>query len=104
VSAPVTWDVVPDVAIEDFTIATMPARFAALGDLHAGIDDAVWSIEPLLAWAEQDERDRGLGDAPFPPNFPKQEGEPPRVQPSRMNKANWAADGGAAGVEPQQLD
>ena len=89
VSAPVTWDELPDVEMADFDIATMPARFAALGDVHAGIDDAVWDIEPLLEWADRDEQDRGLGDAPYPPNFPKQEGEPPRVQPSRMNKANW---------------
>ncbi len=89
VSAPVTWDELPAVEIEDFTIATMPGRFADLGDLHAGIDDAVWDIEPLLEWADRDERDRGLGDAPYPPNYPKMEGEPPRVQPSRMNEANW---------------
>jgi DNA ligase D len=92
VSAPVTWDELPDVETDEFTIATMPERFAELGDVHAGIDDAVWSIEPLLEWAERDERDRGLGDAPYPPNFPKMEGEPPRVQPSRMNKSNWAED------------
>ncbi len=93
VSAPVTWAELPDVEIDDFTIATMPARFAQLGDVHAGIDEAVWTIEPLLEWADRDERDRGLGDAPYPPNFPKQEGEPPRVQPSRMNRDNWADDG-----------
>jgi DNA ligase D len=104
VSAPVTWAELPDVETEDFTIATMPERFARLGDLHAGIDDAVWSIEPLLEWAERDERDHGLGDAPYPPNFPKQEGEPPRVQPSRMNKANWGEAATADGVDPQQLD
>ena len=76
-----------------------------LGDLHAGIDDAVWDIEPLLDMADRDEADRGLGDAPYPPNFPKQEGEPPRVQPSRMNKANWAGSAAASDeVEPQQLD
>jgi DNA ligase D len=102
VSAPVTWAELPDVAMEDFTISTMPARFAELGDLHAGIDDAVWDIEPLLQWAERDETDHGLGDAPYPPNFPKQEGEPPRVQPSRMNKANWGD--AAAAVEPQPLE
>src|SRR5689334_5650465 len=104
VSAPVTWDELPDVEMRDFTIATMPARFAQLGDLHAGMDDAVWSIEPLLEWADRDERDRGLGDAPYPPNFPKQDGEPPRVQPSRMNPANWADDAGRPSeVEPQDL-
>jgi hypothetical protein len=67
----------------DFTIATMPARFAALGDLHAGINDAVSDLRPLLAWADRDERDLGLGDAPYPPQFPKMEGEPKRVQPSK---------------------
>jgi DNA ligase D len=104
VSAPVTWAELPDVEMADFTIATMPARFEQLGDLHAGIDDAVFSIEPLLEWAERDERDRGLGDAPYPPNFPKQEGEPPRVQPSRMNQANWGATAPGDGVVPQPLD
>jgi hypothetical protein len=104
VSAPVTWSDLPDVETEDFTIATMPERFARYGDLHDGIDEAVWSIEPLLDWADRDERDRGLGDAPYPPNFPKQEGEPPRVQPSRMNPANWADDvGRPSEVEPQDL-
>lgn len=102
VSAPVTWDELPDVAIEDFTIATMPSRFAALGDLWAGIDDAVWDIEPLLEWSARDEQDLGLGDAPYPPNYPKMAGEPPRVQPSRMNHANWAEPESA--VTPQQLD
>jgi DNA ligase D len=104
VSAPVTWSELPDVETEDFTIATMPERFARYGDLHDGIDEAVWSIEPLLDWADRDERDRGLGDAPYPPNFPKQEGEPPRVQPSRMNPANWVDDvGRPSEVEPQDL-
>jgi uncharacterized protein (DUF427 family) len=93
VSAPVTWDELPDVEMRDFTIATMPARFAQLGDLHEGIDDAVWDIEPLLGWADRDERDRGLGDAPYPPNYPKQEGEPPRVQPSKKVAAHWDDQG-----------
>jgi DNA ligase D len=105
VSAPLTWEELPDVEIEDFTIASMPARFAEIGDVHAGIDDAVWDIEPLLEWAERDEQDRGLGDMPYPPNFPKQEGEPPRVQPSRMNKANWTGVGTEPpGVAPQPLE
>jgi DNA ligase D-like protein (predicted polymerase) len=105
VSAPVTWDELPDVEMDDFTIATMPARFARLGDVHAGIDEAVFDIAELLDWAERDKRDRGQGDAPYPPNFPKQEGEPPRVQPSRMNRANWDAVPAAVDeVEPQQLD
>jgi DNA ligase D len=86
VSTPVTWDELPHVETEDFTMATVPPRFAELGDVHAGIDDAPWSIEPLLEWSERDERDRGLGDAPYPPNFPKMEGEPMRVQPSRARR------------------
>ncbi len=101
VSAPVTWDELPHVDTEDFTMATMPARFAELGDLHAGIDDAVWSIEPLLEWSERDERDRGLGDAPYPPNFPKMEGEPMRVQPSRAKRA---AGPDPAGPDPAGPD
>ena len=105
VSAPVTWEELPSVEMADFTISTMPGRFAALGDLHAGMDDAVFSIEPLLEWSERDEVDRGLGDAPYPPNFPKQEGEPPRVQPSRKNKANWDEnDRPVSEVEAQRLD
>ena len=55
VSAPVRWDEIPDVEPGDFTIATMPARYAELGDLHAGIDDAVFDIAPLLEWAERDD-------------------------------------------------
>lgn len=64
VSTPVRWDEIDDVEPDDFTIATVPARFAELGDLHAGIDDAVFSLEPLLEWAERDER---AGEAEPPP-------------------------------------
>lgn len=63
VSAPLTWDEVPDVAPADFTITTMPDRYAELGDLHAGIDDAVYDIVPLLEWAERDE---AAGAEPVP--------------------------------------
>jgi DNA ligase D-like protein (predicted polymerase) len=83
VSAPVTWDELPDVEPEDFTIATMPERFAKVGDLHASIDDQAFSLEPLLEMADRDEADHGLGDAPYPPNYPKMPGEPKRVQPSK---------------------
>jgi DNA primase len=61
VSTPITWDEVDDVEPRDFTIQTVPERFARLGDLHAGIDDAVFSLEPLLEWADRDERE-GAGD------------------------------------------
>ena len=57
VSTPITWDEVADVVPQDFTIATVPARYAKLGDVHAGIDDAVFDIAPLLEWADRDERE-----------------------------------------------
>ena len=82
---PVTWDELPDVETEDFTLATMPARFAKLGDVQAGIDDVVCDLRVLLEWVERDES-AGLAEAPYPPNFPKMPGEPPRVQPSRAKK------------------
>jgi DNA primase len=82
VSAPVAWDELPAVETEDFTLASMPARFARLGDVHAGIDDAVCDLRVLFEQVERDERE-GLGEAPYPPNFPKMPGEPRRVQPSR---------------------
>jgi DNA primase len=56
VSTPISWGEVDDVIPQDWTVATVPPRFAKLGDLHAGIDDAVYSLEPLLEWAERDER------------------------------------------------
>ena len=85
VSAPVTWDELPDVETEDFTLASMPARFGSLGDVQAGIDEAVCDLRVLLEWVERDEG-AGVGEAPYPPNFPKMPGEPPRVQPSRAKK------------------
>jgi DNA ligase D len=82
VSAPLAWDELPEVAPEDFTVATMPARFAALGDVHAAIDDVHQSLQPLLDMYEKDAAD-GEGDMPYPPDYPKMPGEPKRVQPSR---------------------
>jgi DNA ligase D-like protein (predicted polymerase) len=79
VSAPVSWDELPEVAPEDFTVATMPARFAAVGDRQAAIDDVVHSLQPLLDLYEHE----GEGDMPYPPDYPKMPGEPKRVQPSR---------------------
>jgi DNA ligase D len=82
VSAPVTWDELADVVPEDFTVATMPARFAQIGDRHAAIDDVAHSLQPLLDLYERDEA-QGRGDMPYPPDYPKMPGEPKRVQPSR---------------------
>ncbi|HEY8728917.1 MAG TPA: non-homologous end-joining DNA ligase [Acidothermaceae bacterium] len=86
VSTPVTWRELEDVEPNDFTISSVPHRFAQLGDLHAAINDVEHDLTPLIELADKDERDRGLGDAPYPPNFPKMEGEPARVQPSRAKK------------------
>ena len=82
VSAPVSWDELPDVSPEDFTVATMPARFADRGDLHAAIDEISHSLQPLLDLYERDSAE-GQGDMPYPPDYPKMPGEPKRVQPSR---------------------
>ena len=82
VSCPFRWDELADVELQDFTMATVPARLAQVGDLEATIDDTAYSLEGLLDLATRDEAG-GLGDAPWPPNFAKQAGEPKRVQPSR---------------------
>jgi DNA ligase D len=82
VSAPVTWDELAAVAPEDFNVATMPARFAEVGDRHAAIDDVAHSLQPLLDMYARDEAE-GAGDMPYPPDYPKMPGEPKRVQPSR---------------------
>jgi bifunctional non-homologous end joining protein LigD len=82
VSAPVTWDELATCNPADFTLKTMPARFAAIGDPHEGIDAAACSLETLLELSARQERD-GEGDAPWPPHYRKQAGEPPRAQPSR---------------------
>jgi bifunctional non-homologous end joining protein LigD len=82
VSTPLRWDEVPDCEPEAFTLATVPARFAALGDPAAGIDAQPGSLETLLELALRQEA-AGLPDAPWPPNYPRQPGEALRVQPSR---------------------
>jgi bifunctional non-homologous end joining protein LigD len=86
VSAPLAWDEVASCDPRDFTLATMPARFAAVGDRHAAIDDRAGSLEALLELSSRQEKD-GLGDAPWPPHYRKQAGEPARVAPSRARKA-----------------
>lgn len=85
VSAPFRWDELAAVELADFTLASMPARWAEVGDLEAGIDDHAHSLQGLLDLAARDEAE-GLGDAPWPPSFPKMEGEPDRVQPSRRRE------------------
>jgi bifunctional non-homologous end joining protein LigD len=82
VSAPLTWDEIDECDPADFTLVTMPERFAAIGDRHAEIDKAPCSLESLLELSARHERE-GQGDAPWPPQYKKQPGEPPRVQPSR---------------------
>src|SRR5215203_3631087 len=82
VSAPLTWDEIDACEPADFTLATMPERFASVGDRHEGIDEAPCALDTLLDLSARHERD-GLGDAPWPPHYKKQEGEPARVQPSR---------------------
>src|SRR2546430_10704937 len=82
VSAPLTWDELVDITPEDFTVATMPARFAEVGDRHAAIDDVAHSLQPTLGIYERGEAE-GRGDMPYPPDYPKMPGEPKRVQPSR---------------------
>jgi bifunctional non-homologous end joining protein LigD len=82
VSAPLTWDEIDACEPGDITLATMPDRFARLGDRHEAIDRHAGSLEALLELSARHERD-GLGDAPWPPQYKKQPGEPPRVQPSR---------------------
>jgi hypothetical protein len=86
VSAPLTWDEVPDCEPGDFTVLTMPKRFADVGDVHAGMDAAAGSLDGLLELAARDEAE-GLGDAPWPPHFRKAAGEAPRVAPSRAKGA-----------------
>jgi bifunctional non-homologous end joining protein LigD len=86
VSAPLHWHEVSDCDPADFTVLTMPKRFAEVGDPHADIDTSAGSLEPLLDLAARDES-AGLGDAPWPPHFRKAEGESPRVSPSRAKSA-----------------
>jgi DNA ligase D-like protein (predicted polymerase) len=86
VSAPLYWHEVPDCVPADFTVLTMPSRFAEIGDPHAAMNGEAGSLEGLLELAANDEA-AGLGDAPWPPHFRKMEGEAPRVAPSRAKSA-----------------
>ncbi len=104
VSFPLRWPEVPTVEAEDFTLATVPAIFAGRGDAGAGIEAAVGSLEALLELSARHEAE-GLGDAPWPPNYAKQEGEPPRVQPSRKRRPDsaYGAGRGVAGGPPPEV-
>jgi bifunctional non-homologous end joining protein LigD len=86
VSAPLSWDEVPACEPADFTVLTMPQRFAEVGDPHAEMDNTRGSLDGLLELAARDEA-QGIGDAPWPPHFRKMEGEAPRVSPSRAKTA-----------------
>ena len=88
VSAPLAWDEIDSCEPADFTLATMPARFREVGDRHAAIDEHPCSIERVLELSAQQERE-GSGDAPWPPHYVKQRGEPPRVQPSRRRTSKF---------------
>ena len=85
VSAPLQWEELGDLEPRELNIFTVPDRLARDGDPHAAIDDEHHSLEPLLAMYERDERE-GLGDMPYPPEYPKMPGEPTRVQPSRAKR------------------
>jgi bifunctional non-homologous end joining protein LigD len=88
VSAPLSWEEVENCEPGDFTLASMPARFASIGDRHAAIDQHAGSLELLLQLSSEHERE-GLGDAPWPPHYQKQEGEPARVQPSKRRTSKF---------------
>ena len=88
VSAPLAWDEIPACEPRDFTLTTMPRRFAEIGDRHADIDRHAGSLEALLELSARQERE-GLGDAPWPPHYRKQPGEAPRVAPSRRRVAKF---------------
>lgn len=92
VATPIHWDELDDLDPGRFTIRTLPQRLADVGDPWAGMQDAPGRIGTLLEWWERDV-ENGLGELPFPPEFPKMPGEPPRVQPSKKVAANWDEEG-----------
>jgi len=86
VSTPVSWEELPEVNPADFTIRSVPTRLATTGDPWEHMHERAGTIDALLGWWDRDVAD-GLGELPFPPDFPKMPGEPPRVQPSRAKKS-----------------
>jgi DNA ligase D len=95
VSTPLSWDELSDANPDDYTIATVPDLVAKRGDAMAELNSVAQSIKPLLEMVEADQ-ERGLGDMPYPPNYPKMPGEPPRVQPSKKVAAHWDDEGNPA--------
>jgi len=93
VSTPLSWEELRDAEPDDYTIASVPDLVASRPDPWADIDEVAQSLEPLLEMVRADESERGLGDLPYPPSYPKMPGEPPRVQPSKKVAANWDDDG-----------
>lgn len=88
VSTPFRWQELGDVQTHQFDLMTFKDRWADVGDVTAGIDEAAGDLTQVLAMVASDE-EQGLGEAPWPPHYPKMPGEPPRVRPSAMNKDNW---------------
>jgi len=101
VACPLRWDEVPDVEPADLTVLTVPGRYASIGDPGAAIDEHPGSLDELLELAERQEGE-GATDAPWPPQFPKQPGEPPRVMPSRARKEPKKPAGGRRNPGPSR--
>ena len=87
VSTPFRWDELADISIEEFPLDTFASRWAEVGDLTEGIEEAAGRIDTLMEWVLADE-ENGVGDAPWPPHYPKMPGEPPRVQPSKQRRSD----------------
>jgi bifunctional non-homologous end joining protein LigD len=91
VSTPFRWDELATIDHRAMDMMSFKERWADVGDLTAGIDEAACSLDAAMALVAADE-ERGLGDAPWPPHYPKMPGEPPRVQPSKRRSENWEED------------
>ena len=98
VSCPVTWEELESVDPRTFTVLSMPQRLAETGDPWSDFGERPGSIDVLLSWWQRD-LDNGLGELPFPPDYPKMPGEPPRVQPSKKVAENWDEEGNRTAAE-----
>jgi DNA ligase D-like protein (predicted polymerase) len=99
VSSPFTWDELPTIDPDAFNVRNSGDWYAARADVHAGIDGTAYDLTTLLEWADRDEA-AGLGDAPYPPNYPKMPGEPKRVQPSKDRDLKAAREAAASDGRP----